>query len=86
MTPQFPGKKIEILPSLNKNFDYNCANKNNLPTQNVIGVHEKIDEIKNKRNRNLISKCLGQLSTNLNVLVVGAKGSGKCKHICYVLK
>jgi len=77
MAPQLPEQKIEGLPTLNENFEYKGANNNNLPPQNVIGAQEKIDEIKNRRSRNLIKKCLWQLSTNLNVLVVGAKESGK---------
>ena len=75
MAPQLPEQKAEELPILNENFEYKEAQGN--AAHDAVGAQEKIEEIKNRRSRNLIKKCLWQLSSNLNVLVVGAKESGE---------
>ena len=75
MAPQLPEQKTEGLPTLNENFEYKEAQGN--AAHDAVGAQEKIEEIKNRRSRNLIKKCLWQLSSNLNVLVVGAKESGE---------
>ena len=85
MPPQIPEAKSEVITA--SSSEISCCNdevNNNfvLPTGSPLAasnvVQGKIDEIKNRRSRNLIKKCLWQLCSNLNVLVVGAKESGKC--------
>ena len=93
MPPQIPEQKTQVITpnssveccndsEVNNNFVQQAGSPAQAAASNKV-AQGKIDEIKNRRSRNLIKKCLWQLSSNLNVLVVGAKESGELVCLCY---
>ena len=72
----------ELLPSV-ENDVFDCNNNDMVPESGTKRPSKEGDV--NERSRKLIKSCFVTLTSNLNVLVIGSKGSGKRTIFkCYV--